>query len=191
MNIIKGKLAKPLRVVIYGPEGIGKSTFASQFPNPLFLDTEDSTTSLDVDRIEKPNHWKHLMYLLTELNANHMGYKTLVVDTIDWAEKMCIQSVCEQHKKEGIEEFGYGKGYTYVQESWITFLDFLTDMRENGLNIVLVAHAHMRKFEQPDELGAYDRWELKLTKRSAPVTKEWADMVLFSNYKTMVCPRNI
>lgn len=190
MNIIKGKQQKPVRAVIYGPEGIGKSTFASQFPNPLFIDTEDSTTQLDVDRIEKPNNWKHLIYCLTELNANHMDYKTLIVDTIDWAEQMCIESVCEQHKKEGIEEFGYGKGYTYVQEAWMTFLNFLTDMRENGLNIVLVAHAHMRKFEQPDELGAYDRWELKLTKKCSPVTKEWADMVLFANYKTMVVDVN-
>ena len=46
----------------------------------------------------------------------------------------------------------------------------------------------MRKFEQPDELGAYDRWELKLGKKTSsqisPLVKEWADMVLFANYKT-------
>jgi SH3-like domain-containing protein len=55
-----------------------------------------------------------------------------------------------------------------------------------GVNVVLTAHAMMRKFEQPDAAGAYDRWELKLSKQVAPLVKEWPDMLLFANYKTIV-----
>ena len=57
---------------------------------------------------------------------------------------------------------------------------------ESGKNVVITAHAKMRKFEQPDEQGAYDRWEMKLSKQVAPLLKEWCDMLLFLNYKTYV-----
>lgn len=188
MNIIKGMNTKPLKVVIYGPEGIGKSTFASHFPAPLFIDTEGSTDHMDVARTETPTSLAMLMGLLTELRANNQGYKTLVIDTIDWAERLCIEAVCAKNAKTGIEEFGYGKGYTYVYEEMGRILNLLSDIRDTGMNIVLTAHAAIRKFEQPDEMGAYDRWELKLINapkcNSCAMVKEWADMVLFASYKT-------
>ena len=55
MNIITGKLPAAKRIVIYGAEGIGKSTLASQCPDPLFIDTEGSTTHMDVKRFEASN----------------------------------------------------------------------------------------------------------------------------------------
>lgn len=188
MNIIKGINTKPLKVVIYGPEGIGKSTFASQFPAPLFIDTEGSTDHMDVARTETPTSLAMLMGLLNDLKTNDQGFKTLVIDTIDWAERLCIDAVCAKNAKTGIEEFGYGKGYTYVYEEMGRILNLLSDIRDAGMNIVLTAHAAIRKFEQPDEMGAYDRWELKLINapkcNSCAMVKEWADMVLFANYKT-------
>ena len=54
-----------------------------------------------------------------------------------------------------------------------------------GVHVVLTAHAMMRKFEQPDEMGAYDRWELKLQKKTSALVKEWSDLLLFANYKTL------
>ena len=114
--------------------------------------------------------------------------KTLVIDTIDWAESMCIQCICDKHQKSGIEDFGYGNGYVYTKEEMGRFLNRLSEVVEAGVNVVLTAHAQIRKFEQPDELGAYDRWELKLGKKTSsqtsPLIKEWADMLLFANYKT-------
>ena len=188
MNIVKGIIPKPIKCVIYGTEGIGKSTFASNFPNPLFIDTEGSTTRLDVARTETPTSLEMLNNLLSDFKNDTQGYQTLVIDTIDWAEKLCAQSVCATNNKKGIEDFGYGKGYTYVYEEMGRILNKLNDIWEKGVNIVLTAHAAIRKFEQPDEMGAYDRWELKLI--NAPkcnicaMIKEWADMVLFVNYKT-------
>ena len=61
MEIIRGKLPGAKKVVVYGPEGIGKSTFASRFPDPLFIDTEGSTKDMDVARTETPSSWMMLM----------------------------------------------------------------------------------------------------------------------------------
>ena len=188
MNITRGIQTKPLKVVIYGPEGIGKSTFASCFPEPLFIDTEGSTTRMDVARTDTPSSLAMLTQLLTEIRDNPPGCKTLIIDTVDWAERLCITAVCAKNGKAGIEDFGYGKGYSYVYEEMGRILNLLNDIWERGIHIVLTAHAAIRKFEQPDEMGAYDRWELKLINspkcNSCAMVKEWADMVLFANYKT-------
>ena len=188
MEIIKGKIKKAKKVVIYGPEGIGKSTFASRFPDPVFIDTEGSTNDMDVARLPRPTSWIMLLEELQYVEKNPGVCKTLVIDTIDWAEQLCVEHICEKHNKSGIEDFGYGNGYVYTKEEFGRFLNKLTDVIEAGVNVVLTAHAQLRKFEQPDEMGAYDRWELKLGKKTqsqtSPLVKEWADMLLFCNYKT-------
>lgn len=185
MKIIKGKISGAKKVVVYGPEGIGKSTFASQFPNPIFIDTEGSTKDMEVSRTEMPSSWTMLLDYVRYFIHTQETFRTLVIDTADWAEQLCISSVCDKYQKSGIEDFGYGKGYTYLQEEFGKLLNLLTELIEKRrIHVVLTAHAKMRKFEQPDEMGTYDRWEMKLTKQVAPIVKEWADMVLFANYKT-------
>lgn len=190
MNITRGKKDSAQKVVIYGQEGVGKSTLSSEFPEPLYIDTEGSTGNLDVARLDKPTSWTMLINQINWVKANPTVCKTLVIDTVDWAERLCIESVCAQHQKKGIEDFGYGNGYTYVAEEFGRLLNLLQDLIDVGINIVLTAHAQIRKFEQPDEMGAYDRWELKLGKKTtgqtAPLVKEWADMILFCAYKTYV-----
>lgn len=190
MQITRGKRARAQKVVVYGPEGIGKSTFAAQFPEPLFIDTEGSTDNMDVSRLDKPSSYTMLKNEIAWVKANPNVCKTLVIDTIDWAESLVIADVCAQHGKKGIEDFGWGNGYTYTKEEMGRLLNQLGELVDLGINVVLTAHAQMRKFEQPDEMGSYDRWELKLGKKTssqtAPLVKEWADMVLFANYKTVV-----
>lgn len=190
MQITRGRKARAQKVVIYGPEGIGKSTFAAQFPEPVFIDTEGSTDNMDVARMDKPTSWAMLKNEIAFIKANSDACKTLVIDTIDWAEQLAVSYVCSQHQKNGIEDFGWGKGYTYVQEEIGRLLNSLGELVDNGINVVLTAHAQIKKFEQPDEMGSYDRYELKLGQKSssktAPLVKEWADMVLFANYKTIV-----
>ncbi len=186
MEIIKGKIPGAKKVIVYGPEGIGKSTFASMFPDPLFIDTEGSTKDMDVARTPAPSSWMMLMEQAMEVKRTPGLCRTLIIDTADWAEMLCIAQICDKNHKSSIEEFGYGKGFTYVQEEFGRLLNLLEEVVKAGVNVVLTAHAKMRKFEQPDELGAYDRWEMKLSKGVAPIVKEWADMVLFANYKTFV-----
>ena len=189
MNITRGKIQSAQKVVIYGPEGIGKSTFASHFPEPLFIDTEGSTKQMDVARMDKPTSWTMLKNQIEYIKSNPGVCKTLVIDTIDWAEQLCIDDLCARYQKKGIEDFGYGNGYVYEKEEFGRFLNSLEEIIEKGINVVLTAHAQLRKFSQPDEIGEYDRWELKLGKKTgsqiSPLVKEWADMVLFANYKTM------
>ncbi len=189
MNIIRGKLPSAKKVVIYGPEGIGKSTFASHFPDPVFIDTEGSTKDMDVARFEKATSWQMLTDQVRYVRSNPDVCKTLVIDTADWAEQMCIEDLCARNGKKGIEDFGYGNGYVYAKEDFGRFLNLLSDVVDAGVNVVITAHSQIRKFEQPDEMGSYDRYELKLGKKTqsqtSPLLKEWADMVLFANYKTL------
>lgn len=188
MEIIRGKVPSAKKVVVYGPEGIGKSTFASCFPNALFIDTEGSTKEMDIARTKTPSSWNMLLDQINQIKSSQGLCQTLVIDTIDWAEQMCVTYICDKHNKSGIEDFGYGNGYVYAKEEFGRFLNRLEEVVQKGIHVVLSAHAQLRKFEQPDEMGAYDRWELKLgkktTSQTSPLVKEWADMVLFANYKT-------
>ena len=186
LKISKGVQSRPVKAVIYGPEGIGKSTITSKFPDVLFIDTEGGTSRLDVSRTQVPQSWTELLEIVDDVYNDGTVCKTLALDTADWAEGLCIKHVCEKYQKKGIEEFGYGKGYVYLSESFRELLDKLSNLIDIGINVVITAHAHIKKFEQPDEMGAYDRWEMKLTKHDAPLLKEWADMLLFANYETMV-----
>ena len=141
---------------------------------------------MDVTRTERPLSWTMLMDQVNYFVAHPDELGTLVIDTMDWAERLCIDQILADKKIRGIEDIPYGKGYVYVAEEIGRLLNRLEDLKQKGVNIVLVAHATMRKFEQPDELGTYDRWELKLSKKTAPLVKEAVDMLLFCNYKTMV-----
>lgn len=193
MNITEGKIVRAQKVIIYGPEGVGKTTLASQFPNPLFIDTEGGTSHLNVRRLDTPTSWTMLKQQVVWVKANPTVCDTLVIDTADWAEALCIQSVVASASDvniKGIEDFGYGKGYVYLAEEFGRFLNLLSDFPEIGINVVLTAHSKVKKFEQPDERVSYDRWELKLseagTKKVTPLVKEWADTILFINYKVIV-----
>lgn len=186
LNITRGKISKPQKVVIYGPEGIGKTTFASQFPDPLFVDTEGGTNQLDVARIDPaPQSWNELLGLIDAVKAER-PCATLVLDTADWAEMLCIDHICIKNKWDSIETPGYGAGYTALKEEFGKLLNKLSDLIEADINVVLTAHAMMRKFDRPDEASSYDRWELKLQRKTAPLLKEWADALLFVNYKVTV-----
>lgn len=186
MQITSGRIPGAQKALIYGPEGIGKSTLAALFPDPLFIDVEGSTKHMDVNRLPFPSSWTMLMEQLAFVATHPDCCKTLVIDTADWAEGLCISHICAKAQVGGIEDFGYGKGYTYLAEEFGNLLNRLTEVVDRGIHVVLTAHSQIRKFEQPDESAAYDRWELKLQKKTAPLVREWCDMVLFVNYKTFV-----
>ena len=183
LNITKGKTARAMKVVVYGSEGIGKSTFAADAPDPLFIDTEGSTAHMDVRRIEKPETWEELVDIVKEVTVTPDICKTLVLDTADWAEQIEIADLCRKKGWDSIEAPGYGKGYQYSAEEFGRLLNKLTEVMNKGVNVVITAHATLRKVELPEEMGAYDHWEMKTSKKVAPMIKEWADVVLFLNYQ--------
>lgn len=185
LSIRKGPQPRAIRTVIYGPEGIGKSTLASQFPDVVFVDFEHGTDSMDVARFDTPEDFDGVLTLLSSI-AQEDVCKTVVLDTADKLEQLISRHICLKYEIRSIEDAGYGKGYTYLAEAWIELMKVCDNIIDSGKNIVFVAHAQMRKFEQPDEMGAYDRWELKLSKKTSPLLKEWSDMLLFCSYKTNV-----
>lgn len=190
MNITKGIISKPVKVCVYGVEGIGKTTFASQFPEPLFFDLDKGSAQLDVSRVTDITSWPLLMSNIKEVYDNPSICKTLVIDTADAAERMCIDYICGKFNKKGIEDFGYGAGYTYLVEEFARFLVQLDACIGQGINVVVLAHAVLKTVTLPEEMGTYDHWELKLssktTNKVAPLVKEWADLLLFANYKTIL-----
>ena len=186
LNIIEGKEQRPKKIVIYGPEGIGKSTFASQFPDPLFIDTEGGTSNLDVRRIKCNKSWDELISVVKEIYENPHICKTVVLDTADWSESLCINAVCDKYRKNNIEDFGYGKGYTYLVDEYAKLLSLLDQLIEVGINVVVTAHSKLKKFELPEEQGAFDRYEMKLSRQVAPLIKEWSDALFFVNYKIYI-----
>lgn len=185
-KITGGVMPAPLKVVLYGVEGIGKSSFAARFPQPVFIDTEGGTGRLDVRRLPAPDSWQMLLDEAAAAADGQVPCQTLVLDTADWAEKLCMAGVCARFKVKGIEDIGYGKGYTYVKEDFARLLDALDKVVAAGRHVVVVAHAAVAKFEQPDAVGSYDRWVMKTSKQVASLLREWCDMLLFANYKTVV-----
>lgn len=186
MQITRGRIPCGQKVIIYGPEGIGKTTLAAQFPDPVYIDTEGSTKNFDLARFPAPTSWEMLKQEAEYPLANPGEVGTLVIDTADWAEKLCNRCVCQKANKSGIEDFNYGQGYVYAAEEFGRLLDILDRVTATGVNVVITAHATLRKVELPDDMGSYDKWELKCSKKLSPMLKEWADLVLFCNYKTFI-----
>jgi hypothetical protein len=183
MKITRGVRQTAKRVIAYGVEGIGKSTLASQFPNAVVLDTEDGTNHLDVARVSVAS-WADLEGALHELIRDNQGFKTVVIDSIDWAERLLIDHLLKKANKRSIEDFGFGKGYTMVAESVGRLLSVCDSLIDHGVNVVMVGHSTVKRVSPPDMDEGYDRYELKLTKQSGPLVKEWADCILFANYRT-------
>lgn len=190
-KVSTGRKGRAQKVVVYAPEGFGKSTLASRFPDPLFLDVEDSTSQLDVNRLSRADlpDLSAFESALAEIVGTPSACTTLVVDTMDWLEQMALDAIVAaagSDKIKGIEDFGYGKGYTILRERVTVLLARFDAIVAKGITVVLLAHSKVTKFEPPDGAGPYDRYELKLSKQVAPLVKEWADMLVFANWKTQV-----
>jgi len=204
MNIlnkaITGRISRPQKIVIYAPEGFGKTTLASQFPRPLFFDLEGGTAQIDCLRLttaELPNMASIDAAIEEVARGGKAVCSTLVIDTADWMEETASVELCDQHKVKNLEEVGggFGKGYTYLTNRMSLTLDKLDAVIRSGIHVVLLAHASIIKFEPPDGVAAFDRYELKLykdrknSKGTASLLKEWADALLFGNWRVQIAEK--
>lgn len=186
---LETKQLKPPRILIYGPQGLGKSTFGSLAPNPVFLQTEDGIDAIDVASFPLAKTFQQVEDYLTELCTQEHEFKTLVVDSLDWLEPliwgevMRVRPMDEKGRKVShIDDYGYGKGYGYAMNIWQRYIDAINYLRnEKGMTIIQTAHAQIKKFENP-ETDAYDRYEIKLHKGAAARVQEHSDIVIFANY---------
>ena len=182
IKIVRGRQHGAARVAVYGVEGIGKSTLAAEFPSPVILDTEDGTRHLEAARV-RIDDWKTLTLAVAELAVSPQGFRTVVIDSIDWAERLLVEWMLKAAGKKSIEDFGFGKGYVLLQEHVGRFLADLDRLIDAGIHVVLVGHAAVKRTSPPDQTEGFDRYELKLTRQVAPLVKEWADALLFANYR--------
>ena len=188
MKIAKGKKASPAKVVIYGHEGVGKSTLASKFPSPLFLDIEGSTSRMDVARIDEPcDSLEAFNAILRDLTASWPGgYSTLVIDTGDWLDQLVCNKVFGTNTQPG-QVNDFGRSYVILENTWARILDQLTLLQaRHGVNVVITAHASLRTVTNPETVGSYDHWEMKCSKKGAAKLKEWSDFLFFLNFKVTV-----
>ena len=149
--IVSSKGFGPMKVVIYGVAGIGKTTFAGTFPSPILMRIEDGAAALDIPTF--PRVITNLLQLdmaIAALRGDHQ-FKTLIIDSLDWLEPLVWQYVCTKEGKENIEDFGYGKGYIKVDDVWRAIQAKLEKLRTlRGMNIVTIAHAVPVTFDPPD-----------------------------------------
>jgi hypothetical protein len=185
LKIERGRRHSPVRAVVYGTEGIGKSTLAAAFPSPVIFDTEEGTHHLDVARVSIGS-WDELRAAIAELGGGRGEFRTVVIDSADWAERLLVEHLLAEHKQKSIEGFGFGKGYTLLAEGFGRLLTQCDALIGVGLNVVFVAHSKVQRTSPPDMADGFDRYELKLTKQTAPLLKEWCDLLAFCNYKTAV-----
>lgn len=189
--IKKGKQARAQRIVVYGPEGIGKSTLASYAPKPLFLDTEMGTGQLEVDRVEV-EVLDHISYAINELLSSQHEYRTVVLDTADNLWRLCADSIVAENKGwKDIEAPGFGKGYSMAADRFRLVLGHFDRLINAGINVVIVSHAKTTTINPPDN-AEYSKYCIKVSapnkqaEASRELLKEWCDCLLFCNFDTTV-----
>lgn len=181
-----GKLEQPLRVIVHGVPGVGKTTFAAGAPSPIFIGTEDGSASLDVARFPQPESFDDVIAMVHELVRTPTPYQTLVIDSLDWMEPLVWQHVCataNSPRIKAIEDFGYGKGYVAALDEWrrlVIALDQLCAARR--MHVVMIAHTSQKKMKNPAG-DDWDRYVMKLNEKAAGLLSEWADDVLFANFE--------
>lgn len=187
-NIQSGKENKPPRIMIYGSEGVGKSSYAAGAPNAIFIQTEDGLGEIDCRKFPLAHSLSEVIAELTALRDEAHEFQTVVIDSADWLERIIFDEVCREFGVRSIEKAdgGYGKGYTHALTHWSKVVNLLQELRDKrGMMVILVAHAKVERFEDPEN-AAYDRYTPRLHKHAASLIAEWVDAVLFANKKFRV-----
>ncbi|MBC3540640.1 ATP-binding protein [Rufibacter sediminis] len=173
---------KPPRIVIYGPQGLGKSTFGAMMKKPVFIQTEDGLDNIDAPAFPLAKNFDTVMSQLRELATIDHDYKTVVIDSLDWLEPMIWRKVAQENHVENLEQIGYGKGYVMALDIWREYIKAVNYLRDKkGMMIVQTAHTEIKRFEDPLN-ESYDRYQIKLHRLAAGLILEHSDIVLFTNY---------
>ena len=159
-TITTGKAQQPPRIMIYGSEGVGKSTFAASAPKPIFVQTEDGLSEIDCAKFPLCTSFAEVVEQLKAIRDGEHEFQTLCVDS--------------------------RKGYTYALTYWRDVVKLLNEIRaKKRMAVILVAHAKVERFEDPEH-PAYDRYQPRLHKSANSLVCEWADAVLFASRRMRV-----
>lgn len=185
-NVTTGDVIRPPRIVVYGGDGVGKTTFAAGAPGPIFIRSENGLGILQVPAFPPTEHFTEVLEAIAALIREEHSYRTLVIDSLDWLEGLVWAYTAREKGVEHLEDIGYGKGYLFAEEHWLRLFKGLDTLREKrGMGVILICHAEIKRFDAPDS-APYDRYQLKLHKRASARTTEWADIVGFAQHETVV-----
>lgn len=186
LNIVKnGETVFPPRLFVYGLQGIGKSTFASQAPNPIFIPTEDGLRQIKVDSFPLTSSYQQVINCLDSLLKEEHDYKTVVIDSADWLENFIIQAVIEEHGGRDIQTVGggYGRGYKFVRDRWDEVRFRLQKLNEKkAMAVIILAHSQTKLLKDPEK-GELNQYSPKILDRSKDLLCQWVDAMLFATFQ--------
>lgn len=187
-SVTTGKQIGPQIHVIYGNNGVGKTTFAAAFPKALIIDLENGSNHLDVARVasDKIKTLGDLNSLLKELCESAHTFRTIVIDSVESLEHLIFDAVCAEGKVDSIEKYegGYGKGYMRSREIMRELFNPLRLLQLKGVSTILVAHSQVRQMTDPATNQVYDRVIMRANDKLAAVIRDLADNVFYATHKT-------
>ncbi|MCS7022299.1 MAG: ATP-binding protein [Gemmataceae bacterium] len=163
---------------------MGKTTLGSQMLRPIFIPTEDGLDQVTADKFPLATTYD-VLAALAELRTQPHDYETVVLDWLDWLERLIWDALCRQYEVSSIEKVdgGYARGYSHALTYWREIIDHLNGLRhQRGMKIFLIAQSKVERFEDP-ESSPYDRYSSRLHKQGAALVCEWSDAVLFATRK--------
>jgi len=162
-----------LTVLVYGPSKIGKSTWCSQADGALFLATEAGLNNLDVYQVPIAT-WDELLAACKEIAEGKHSYKTVIIDTVDNAYRMCAEHICQKFKIEHESDLGYGKGYALINNEFYRVLNKLSLL---PYGLFLVSHSQEKELET--RTGKLTRIVPTLPDKARKIVLGMVDMILF------------
>lgn len=178
------KADDPPRILFYGRPGVGKTTLASEFPNAVFIQTEDGVpTGVELASFGLLSTFDQVMEAVGTLYSEDVPFQTVVLDSVTAMQRLIFAEACARgdekgHAKSNIEEFGYGKGYVYAARIWQELIDGLYALRrDKGMSIIMLAHAKIERFDDP-ETQSYDRYEIDLHDKSRGLIEQDMDAIM-------------